>query len=507
MTPIQGSPEVQATWERLERFQLNDNTAVFGFADRLARENGWTHRFTERVILEYKRFLLMSQHAGHPVTPSEEVDQVWHLHMVYTRSYWDKLCRDVLGRPLHHEPTAGGVGDALKHRKQYQQTLESYEHIFGSAAPADIWPPVEKRFLPMRSRWVDLSHYWLLPRPRWLKLPRRKVTRMAVAGCLGVALLAGCSPVMQALNLKGDAFIRFYITGFFGALGLSWLLLRLGRSGGHHRLTEPPSDPYDIAFLGGGGGRVADAAIASLYGRGLIKVDSSAGGHRLIAEPETEASAHLHPVEERALSALPPGVSVTPASLRNCLNPLGEQMLERLTREGLMESKARRYWLCWLAVLPLVLMMAIGTAKVAVGMERDKPVGFLVVMLAVSLFVLVWRLSSVPRRTALGDRVWRNLRQDPPVSRNQAIRLYAANSLDPATVTMLVAMGGSSALMMPGYAELLPALERPSSDANSSSGCGSSSGSSDSGGSSGCGSSGCGSSGCGGCGGGGGGGD
>ncbi|MEK6230809.1 MAG: hypothetical protein N2A42_03075 [Luteolibacter sp.] len=35
-------------------------------------------------MTEYKRFVALAMLAGHPVTPSEEVDQAWHLHLVYT---------------------------------------------------------------------------------------------------------------------------------------------------------------------------------------------------------------------------------------------------------------------------------------------------------------------------------------------------------------------------------------------------------------------------------------
>ena len=62
-----------------------------------------------RAIEEYRRFLLLGVAAGHPVSPSDTVDQVWHLHLTYTRRYWDTLCRDTLGRLLHHEPTQGGA--------------------------------------------------------------------------------------------------------------------------------------------------------------------------------------------------------------------------------------------------------------------------------------------------------------------------------------------------------------------------------------------------------------
>ncbi len=83
-------------------FELDDPGAQLPFTARLAREQGWTHVFAGRVVTEYKRFVVLAMLAGHPVTPSEEVDQAWHLHLVYTRSYWQGLCRDVLGRELHH---------------------------------------------------------------------------------------------------------------------------------------------------------------------------------------------------------------------------------------------------------------------------------------------------------------------------------------------------------------------------------------------------------------------
>jgi hypothetical protein len=86
MSQTQWTPEVQAMWAKLESLQFDSNNAVLDFSARLSKENGWTRAFTARVIQEYKRFLLLAMHAGHPVTPSEAVDQAWHLHLVYTRS-------------------------------------------------------------------------------------------------------------------------------------------------------------------------------------------------------------------------------------------------------------------------------------------------------------------------------------------------------------------------------------------------------------------------------------
>ena len=88
--------------ERIEAFEFDEGPAALTFTKRLARENGWNVAFAERVIAEYKRFVYLALVAGHPVTPSDEVDQAWHLHMLYTRSYFDRFCGGVLGRQHAH---------------------------------------------------------------------------------------------------------------------------------------------------------------------------------------------------------------------------------------------------------------------------------------------------------------------------------------------------------------------------------------------------------------------
>ena len=74
-------------------------TAALTFADRLARENGWSAAKAARVVDEYRRFCFLAATAGHEVTPSDAVDQAWHLHLTYSRDYWERFCPEVLGRP------------------------------------------------------------------------------------------------------------------------------------------------------------------------------------------------------------------------------------------------------------------------------------------------------------------------------------------------------------------------------------------------------------------------
>ena len=107
----------QELWRRLEGYEFDGPGAKLPFCARLARDNGWSENFTNRAIVEYKRFAFLAVAAGHPVTPSDQVDQVWHQHLLYTETYWGEFCGHVLGKKLHHGPTRGGVAEGQKIRE------------------------------------------------------------------------------------------------------------------------------------------------------------------------------------------------------------------------------------------------------------------------------------------------------------------------------------------------------------------------------------------------------
>jgi hypothetical protein len=137
---LERRPFDQNLWDRLETMEIDPPGATTRFQHRLKQYNKWTDEFAARVTKEYRRFLYLAARAGHPVTPSDTVDQAWHLHLIYTRHYWWELCDEILGMQLHHEPSAGGTVESNKFQRQYEQTIESYKATFGEAPPADIWP-------------------------------------------------------------------------------------------------------------------------------------------------------------------------------------------------------------------------------------------------------------------------------------------------------------------------------------------------------------------------------
>jgi hypothetical protein len=134
-------------WVALTNHSIGPEGADLSFGRRLARENGWSDAHAARVIGEYKRFCFLAVTAGHEVTPSDAVDQAWHLHLTHTRDYWERFCPHVLARPLHHSPTAGGRDAQHRFFQQYAQTLKSYARIFGENAPSDLWPKAAQRLV------------------------------------------------------------------------------------------------------------------------------------------------------------------------------------------------------------------------------------------------------------------------------------------------------------------------------------------------------------------------
>lgn len=134
-------------WAAIQQFPIGGTAQALSFAERLRRENGWNAAFAARVLGEYRRFCFLAVTSGHAVTPSDAVDQAWHLHLTYTRDYWERFCPDALGRTLHHEPTAGGHAEQHRFHQQYAETLRSYEASVGKLPSTDIWPAAARRLI------------------------------------------------------------------------------------------------------------------------------------------------------------------------------------------------------------------------------------------------------------------------------------------------------------------------------------------------------------------------
>jgi hypothetical protein len=116
-----------------------------------------TSNLTAHYISEYIKFMVLVYFSKSTLTPSEEVDQVWHLHQSLSLQY-ENFCNAVFGKLIIHTPTAGGRTDEVRFKEFYVKTIEFYKFIFKKSPPRGLWPPVEVRFDPSYfiGTWISL---------------------------------------------------------------------------------------------------------------------------------------------------------------------------------------------------------------------------------------------------------------------------------------------------------------------------------------------------------------
>jgi hypothetical protein len=121
-------------WHRIETYDFPK-----GFEENLATRFGGSTRTARILRDEYRRFVYLAVIAPKEVTPSEQIDYVWHVHLTYTRDYWENFCKNVIGQDLHHNPS-DGPESLPRYRDQYAETLFLYEKEFNEQPPEQVWP-------------------------------------------------------------------------------------------------------------------------------------------------------------------------------------------------------------------------------------------------------------------------------------------------------------------------------------------------------------------------------
>ena len=240
-----------ALWNRIACFTPDDPQADFQFTDRLARENGWSKAFAAGAVDEYKRFVYLAAVSTGQVTPSDIVDQVWHLHLTFTRSYWNDLCGSVLEKPLHHNPTKGGPAERARYRAQYAATLALYRREFGAAAPTAYWPDADRRFGSIAHQaWVDRRTHWVIAKPAGPRWPVwAALFGLGAAAAIGTAHSATTPNLAGFENLDWDLLV-------FAAIVLIVLSAVGSALEGHKRKKKDEGDgSFNVDFDDGGSRR------------------------------------------------------------------------------------------------------------------------------------------------------------------------------------------------------------------------------------------------------------
>jgi uncharacterized protein (TIGR04222 family) len=409
MNPVDAAlwtEERRALWQRIAAHPFAAPELALDFHRRLARETGWSRDFASGAIAEYRRFCFLAMVSPTPVTPSQEVDAVWHLHLTYSRDYWERWCGAALGGRLHHDPTEGGAQEQQKFRRHYAETLALYERYFGPP-PEAFWPGTNRRFArALRFRTIDTDRAVVLPRPR---LPLR---RCGIGTAAALLLLAIAAPALalplNPFDWPGTPFLELYI-----ALGVSAFVVMVlwrwsldGSDADGARGNARSLGVLDLAYLAGGVARACDVALVELLQRGAVLLEDK--GRRIVA------------------GASDATLTETMRALRDCAvaggrrkfiaaaTPLLEPVRDGLERRGLVWTRAAARRAAWLPALLPVAVLVFGAIKIAVGSSRGKPVGDLIgLSVGMAVFIMV-AVMTRPHRTRAGTAAlaeWKAERQ------------------------------------------------------------------------------------------------
>ena len=369
--PSPWTPQHRALWSRVAAHAFQNPAIDLDFAHRLARDRSWTLAYTLAAIEEYRRFCFLAVVSPTPVTPSEEVDEVWHQHLLYSRDYWDGWCGVALGRSLHHDPTPGGRQAALTYRAQYASTLALYETYFGPP-PEAFWPASHRRFRAPRFRTIDRDRALVIPRATF----GLRRARLLIAGLLACLPGAARAQTLNPLDWSGTPFLELMAVLSAVSLVVAFNKREAIRSEGGDQRTGRPLDAIETAFLVGGAARAADAAIVERFDTPLADAVPVLRGER------KEAAWRRDEV----------------ARLQYRLAGVHASLVDR----GLVPSEERCGRIRVAVLKALSPVMLLGLVKLAVGLSRDRPVGFLVILL-VMLVAAGFAIGARPRRTRLGD--------------------------------------------------------------------------------------------------------
>lgn len=296
---------------------------------------------------------------------------------------------------------------------------------------------------------------------------------------------------MNPLELRGPEFLLFYVVALMVAAAMALALRERSRGPadddprGAGRLSTE-----DAAYLAGGLPQVLQLGLAELIKREHVELDATTSRLRALkplTREASEAMRTLHRIIDAsgsmALKDLEAGAAAAWAG-----------RYDRLVREGLMLSHAESLRARLLGLAPAALLLLVGATKINIGISRDRPVGYLLVLCCVTVVLMAGYFAAPLKRSRRGDRHLEALR-----ARNVALRETAHQDPDRlgyADFSMAVALYGVDGLggsqMSRLQQALHPAASRSGGSGDAGTGCSSGGGGSCGGG--------CGGGGCGGCG-------
>jgi hypothetical protein len=345
-----------ALWNKIQDFSINDGNAVTTFSGKLATSQKWSVSFTLRAIEEYKKFIFLCCISPTGAAPSHTVDEVWHLHLTYTYSYWTSFCKHTLEKEIHHYPSTGGKEEDDKHRDWYKDTLALYEDVFGTSPPEDIWPRPKQTIAGFELKW--------------------KKTIMLIILLFPFLFILLCFRTLIPFLLNGSQFLLFFPLYAF-AIIRAYIIYHKHNKEPVEKLTEDrfPEDvsPFQMASFLHDKHRAVQTALIDLLKRDLVAVGNNQ--HFIVKNK-------YHTVMPGETNPLLPMLLKEENGIRISYNNVVKNWYNSSTfshpaLDGIYEfaHKPQPFFIRYIFQIALFSMALV---RMGQGLINDRPIGFLV---------------------------------------------------------------------------------------------------------------------------------
>lgn len=102
---------------------------------QLMVEYNWTPDYTEHVIYEYMRFMVLRSKNTN-LSPSNEIDKCWHMHLLNPIKYYN-YCMKTFNNIIDHNPEMSY--DQKEKKLRLNNTLVEYKKKYGEFKYPDVW--------------------------------------------------------------------------------------------------------------------------------------------------------------------------------------------------------------------------------------------------------------------------------------------------------------------------------------------------------------------------------
>jgi hypothetical protein len=318
------------------------------------------------------------------VSPSEIVDKVWHLHLIFTESY-DEFCK-VLGKHIQHIPSTHNKSDFQRFKRAQDRTKEYYQKEFGEQ-PNTIWGPNDM----FDSLNLEKSIYNLGSFLNFLKLalvcailPVYVILKPFYKTINGTEFIYGIVAITIVLLSALEIYNRLRLKAIMSQVDSSSFIFNLEASEVIYAKTQKLES-------------VIEGEVNELVALGVIKANTD----QTIEIQDVDIEFEYSKAQQQIVTTLGElGPVHYPTLVRNLTTkPIFRNILNCVDAIQQHVKESQKFRVIYNVNFTVVsIIMLLSFARIALGVMRDKPVGYLLFstfILYVIIFHFLERLEKL----------------------------------------------------------------------------------------------------------------